>query len=113
MGYAGLLLGPVIIGMLTHTRSLRMALTITIALGLLIALTSFLLPAPSPARGDGGSPPRLISAVRWNRLRPIRQHQVTNRRTRRTTAPPSPHRDPAVPAPKNSGHTGARETARR
>ena len=44
MGYAGLLLGPVLIGYLANLSSLRMALGIAVVLGLLIALASRLLP---------------------------------------------------------------------
>ncbi|WP_043618514.1 MFS transporter [Nonomuraea candida] len=57
MGYAGLLLGPVVIGFLSDATSLRTALGIGVVLGVLIALSARLLPradrtAPSalPAR---------------------------------------------------------------
>ncbi|MEO3808493.1 MFS transporter [Sphaerisporangium sp. B11E5] len=57
MGYAGLLLGPVVIGALTHTTSLRIALTLTIALGLVMALTALLLPrASAPADEKSEAP---------------------------------------------------------
>ncbi|MEQ4719047.1 MFS transporter [Nonomuraea sp. B19D2] len=56
MGYAGLLLGPVVIGFLSDATSLRTALGIGVVLGALIALASRLLPrreptaiAPAPA----------------------------------------------------------------
>ncbi|MEV1176016.1 MFS transporter [Nonomuraea sp. NPDC049784] len=56
MGYAGLLLGPVVIGFLSDATSLRTALGIGVVLGALIALASRLLPrregtalAPVPA----------------------------------------------------------------
>ncbi|MFC4112451.1 MFS transporter [Nonomuraea zeae] len=44
MGYAGLLLGPVVIGFLSDATSLRTALGIGVVLGVLIALASRLLP---------------------------------------------------------------------
>ncbi|QFY12446.1 MFS transporter [Nonomuraea phyllanthi] len=49
MGYAGLLLGPVTIGFLSDATSLRTALGIGVALGVLIALASRLLPHREPA----------------------------------------------------------------
>ncbi|SDK12423.1 Predicted arabinose efflux permease, MFS family [Nonomuraea jiangxiensis] len=49
MGYAGLLLGPVVIGFLSDATSLRTALGIGILLGALIALASRLLPRREPA----------------------------------------------------------------
>ncbi|KAB8193706.1 MFS transporter [Nonomuraea phyllanthi] len=49
MGYAGLLLGPVTIGFLSDVTSLRTALGIGVALGVLIALASRLLPHREPA----------------------------------------------------------------
>lgn len=48
MGYAGLLLGPVVIGFLSDAVSLRTALGIAIVLGLLIALASRFLPRREP-----------------------------------------------------------------
>lgn len=58
MGYAGLLLGPVVIGMLTHTTSLRTALTLTIGLGLLMTVTALLLPRVSlPVLGEARREP--------------------------------------------------------
>ncbi|MFC6081500.1 MFS transporter [Sphaerisporangium aureirubrum] len=81
MGYAGLLLGPVVIGMLTHTTSLRTALTITIALGLATALTAHFLPTPSP---------RPTSSLRRTRLRRPTDH--------------------GTPAPQPTGVTASRST---
>ncbi|WUE11080.1 MFS transporter [Nonomuraea sp. NBC_00507] len=49
MGYTGLLLGPVVIGFLSDTTSLRTALGIGVVLGLLIALAARLLPRTEPA----------------------------------------------------------------
>ncbi|MEU8359622.1 MFS transporter [Nonomuraea sp. NPDC048882] len=49
MGYAGLLLGPVVIGFLSDATSLRTALGIGVVLGLLIALSARLLPRHEPA----------------------------------------------------------------
>jgi MFS family permease len=49
MGYAGLLLGPVVIGFLSDATSLRAALGIAVVLGALIALGSRLLPRREPA----------------------------------------------------------------
>ncbi|TMR11107.1 MFS transporter [Nonomuraea turkmeniaca] len=49
MGYAGLLLGPVVIGFLSDATSLRAALGIGVVLGVLIALASRLLPSAEPA----------------------------------------------------------------
>ncbi|MGN9839070.1 MFS transporter [Nonomuraea sp. H19] len=49
MGYAGLLLGPVMIGFLSDVTSLRTALGIAVVLGALIALASRLLPRGEPA----------------------------------------------------------------
>ncbi|MEV4473766.1 MFS transporter [Nonomuraea salmonea] len=49
MGYAGLLLGPVVIGFLSDAAGLRTALGIGVLLGLLIALSSRLLPGREPA----------------------------------------------------------------
>jgi MFS family permease len=49
MGYAGLLLGPVVIGFLSDATSLRTALGLGVVLGLLIALASRLLPRREPA----------------------------------------------------------------
>ncbi|MEU0518393.1 MFS transporter [Streptosporangium sp. NPDC006007] len=46
MGYAGLLLGPVIIGFLSDVTDLRTALGIAIALGVLITLFARFLPRP-------------------------------------------------------------------
>ncbi|MFI6788285.1 MFS transporter [Nonomuraea sp. NPDC050383] len=48
MGYAGLLLGPVVIGFLSDATSLRTALGIAVVLGVLIALASRLLPREEP-----------------------------------------------------------------
>ncbi|MEV0144221.1 MULTISPECIES: MFS transporter [unclassified Nonomuraea] len=49
MGYAGLLLGPVVIGFLSDATSLRTALGIAVVLGVLIALAARLLPREEPA----------------------------------------------------------------
>ncbi|TDD14832.1 MFS transporter [Nonomuraea diastatica] len=49
MGYAGLLLGPVVIGFLSDSTSLRTALGVAVVLGVLIALASRLLPREEPA----------------------------------------------------------------
>ncbi|MBN6053461.1 MFS transporter [Nonomuraea sp. RK-328] len=49
MGYAGLLLGPVVIGFLSDATSLRTALGLAVVLGLLIALAARLLPREEPA----------------------------------------------------------------
>ncbi|MFI6989903.1 MFS transporter [Nonomuraea wenchangensis] len=48
MGYAGLLLGPVVIGFLSDATSLRAALGVGVVLGVLIALASRLLPRREP-----------------------------------------------------------------
>ncbi|WP_063842857.1 MFS transporter [Sphaerimonospora mesophila] len=45
MGYAGLLLGPVVVGFLSTATSLRAALGIAVALGLLVAVAGRFLPA--------------------------------------------------------------------
>ncbi|MFI7609765.1 MFS transporter [Nonomuraea terrae] len=50
MGYAGLLLGPVVIGYLSHATSLHTALGIAVVLGLLIAGASRLLPGHEPSQ---------------------------------------------------------------
>ncbi|MER7212315.1 MFS transporter [Streptosporangium sp. NPDC020072] len=47
MGYAGLLLGPVIIGFVSHVTTLRTALFLAVVLGLLIALAARFLPRPA------------------------------------------------------------------
>ncbi|UBU11979.1 MFS transporter [Nonomuraea gerenzanensis] len=49
MGYAGLLLGPVVIGFLSDATSLRTALGIGVVLGVLIAVAGRLLPRREPA----------------------------------------------------------------
>nr|WP_113702647.1 MFS transporter [Nonomuraea lactucae] len=49
MGYAGLLLGPVVIGFLSDVTSLRAALGIAVLLGLLITLAARFLPREEPA----------------------------------------------------------------
>ncbi|TDB96247.1 MFS transporter [Nonomuraea longispora] len=49
MGYAGLLLGPVVIGFMSDATSLRTALGVAVVLGVLIALASRLLPREDPA----------------------------------------------------------------
>ncbi|MEU8249871.1 MFS transporter [Nonomuraea sp. NPDC048916] len=48
MGYAGLLLGPVVIGFLADVTSLRTALGIAVVLGLLIAVAARFLPRTEP-----------------------------------------------------------------
>lgn len=50
MGYAGLLLGPVVIGFLSDAAGLRTALSIGVGLGVLIALAARLLPHGEPAQ---------------------------------------------------------------
>lgn len=47
MGYGGLLMGPVIIGFVSNSTTLRVGLGIVIALALLIALTARLFPIPT------------------------------------------------------------------
>lgn len=49
MGYAGLLLGPVVIGFLSDVTSLHAALGIAVLLGLLIAVAARFLPRREPA----------------------------------------------------------------
>jgi MFS family permease len=49
MGYAGLLLGPVVIGFLTDATSLRVALGIAVVLGVAIAVAARFLPREEPA----------------------------------------------------------------
>ncbi|GII61934.1 hypothetical protein Skr01_20190 [Sphaerisporangium krabiense] len=44
MGYAGLLLGPVVIGFLSHAATLRTALGVAVVLGVLIAVAARFLP---------------------------------------------------------------------
>ncbi|GLX07309.1 MFS transporter [Microbispora sp. NBRC 16548] len=65
MGYAGLLLGPVVIGFLSATASLRVAMGVAVVLGVVIAVAARLLPAsrteiiPLPVRsGDEEAPLR-------------------------------------------------------
>ncbi|GGK71063.1 MFS transporter [Sphaerisporangium melleum] len=48
MGYAGLLLGPVVIGFVSHATTLRLALGIAIVLGVLIAVAARFLPRTQP-----------------------------------------------------------------
>ncbi|GAA0404093.1 MFS transporter [Acrocarpospora corrugata] len=50
IGYAGLLLGPVIIGFLADATSLRVAMAFGLILGVLIAAMSRLLPGDTPER---------------------------------------------------------------
>lgn len=50
MGYAGLLLGPVVIGFLSDATSLHTALNVAVLLGVLIALAARLLPQRAPAQ---------------------------------------------------------------
>ncbi|MER6947015.1 MFS transporter [Nonomuraea sp. NPDC000554] len=49
MGYAGLLMGPVVIGFLSDVTSLRTALGIAVVLGVLIAVAARFLPREEPA----------------------------------------------------------------
>ncbi|GAA2817147.1 MFS transporter [Nonomuraea rubra] len=58
MGYAGLLLGPVVIGFLSDATSLRTALGVGVLLGVLIALAGRLLPRREPAAELGSLPAR-------------------------------------------------------
>ncbi|MEV4456674.1 MFS transporter [Microbispora sp. NPDC049633] len=65
MGYAGLLLGPVMIGFLSSAASLRAAMGVAVVLGVVIAVAARLLPAsrteivPLPVRaGDEETPLR-------------------------------------------------------
>jgi MFS family permease len=44
MGYAGLLLGPVVIGFLSHAATLRVALGVAVVLGVLISVAAYFLP---------------------------------------------------------------------
>ncbi|MEU8267602.1 MFS transporter [Sphaerisporangium sp. NPDC049002] len=44
MGYAGLLLGPVVIGFISHAATLRVALGVAVVLGVLIAVAARFLP---------------------------------------------------------------------
>ncbi|GAB3129752.1 MFS transporter [Microbispora hainanensis] len=59
MGYAGLLLGPVVIGFLSAAASLRVAMGVAVVLGVVIAVAARLLPAsrteiiPLPVRSAG------------------------------------------------------------
>ncbi|GIH92505.1 MFS transporter [Planobispora siamensis] len=57
LGYAGLLLGPVVIGFLSDLASLRAALGIAVALSLVIALIARFLPRPGTARPAGAADP--------------------------------------------------------
>ncbi|WP_248958114.1 MFS transporter [Sphaerisporangium perillae] len=52
MGYAGLLLGPVVIGFLSHAATLRVALGIAVVLGVLIAAAAHFLPKPHTAGAE-------------------------------------------------------------
>ncbi|WP_219465949.1 MFS transporter [Nonomuraea rhizosphaerae] len=61
MGYAGLLLGPVVIGFLTDAVSLRWALGIAVVLGVAIAVASRYLPREEPAAVTRAVP---VEAVR-------------------------------------------------
>ena len=54
MGYAGLLLGPVVIGFLTHATDLRVALGVAVVLGVFIAVAAHFLPSREPGNGRGG-----------------------------------------------------------
>ncbi|AWS46469.1 MFS transporter [Streptosporangium sp. 'caverna'] len=61
MGYAGLLLGPVIIGLLSDLATLRVGLGIAVVLGVLIALTARFLPRPGTAAAPAEAPQRELS----------------------------------------------------
>ncbi|MDP9849369.1 MFS transporter [Streptosporangium lutulentum] len=64
MGYAGLLLGPVIIGLLSDLATLRVGLGLAIVLGVLIALTARFLPRPGTASAPAEAPlPELSMAA--------------------------------------------------
>ncbi|TQS26838.1 MFS transporter [Microbispora sp. KK1-11] len=68
MGYAGLLLGPVVIGFLSTAASLRVAMGVAVVLGVVIAVAARLLPAsrteiiPLPVR-SGDEETRLRTAA--------------------------------------------------
>jgi MFS family permease len=68
MGYAGLLLGPVVIGFLSTAASLRVAMGVAVVLGVVIAVAARLLPAsrteiiPLPVR-SGDEEARLRAAA--------------------------------------------------
>jgi hypothetical protein len=47
MGYGGLLMGPVIIGFVSNSTTLRIGLGLVVILALLIALTARFLPIPT------------------------------------------------------------------
>ncbi|WP_214109170.1 MFS transporter [Acrocarpospora catenulata] len=55
IGYAGLLLGPVIIGFLADATSLRVALSFGLLLGVAITIVSRFLPSDRPARAVPGA----------------------------------------------------------
>jgi MFS family permease len=61
MGYAGLLLGPVIIGLLSDLATLRVGLGIAVVLGVLIALAARFLPRPGTAAAPAEAPQRELS----------------------------------------------------
>lgn len=61
MGYAGLLLGPVIIGFLSDAATLRTALGIAVVLGVLITLAARFLPRPGRASAPADLPERELS----------------------------------------------------
>ncbi|MBG0832261.1 MFS transporter [Planomonospora sp. ID67723] len=56
MGYAGLLLGPVIIGFLSDLASLRTALGVAVVLGVLIAVAGRFLPRPGTTSAAPAGP---------------------------------------------------------
>ncbi|NUR91241.1 MAG: MFS transporter [Nonomuraea sp.] len=62
MGYAGLLLGPVVIGFLTDVTGLHAALGIAVLLGLLITLAARFLPRSEPAAVTRVAEPEPIAA---------------------------------------------------
>ncbi|MFI9432897.1 MULTISPECIES: MFS transporter [Streptosporangium] len=61
MGYAGLLLGPVIIGFLSDVATLRTALAIAVLLGVLIALAARFLPRPGRTAAPSETSERELS----------------------------------------------------
>ncbi|GGO04971.1 MFS transporter [Microbispora rosea subsp. aerata] len=69
MGYAGLLLGPVVVGFLAGAASLRAAMGVAVVLGVAIAVAARLLPAsrteiiPLPVRAAGDEEVRIRAAA--------------------------------------------------
>ncbi|WP_214409533.1 MFS transporter [Sphaerisporangium fuscum] len=56
MGYAGLLLGPVVIGFVSNAATLRVALGIAVVLGVLISVAARFLPRPQGAMSEIHAP---------------------------------------------------------